>query len=126
MPPAAHTTPTTQLPTTHHHGKSAPWAAEVLRTVWVQQQGRVRDRLRLIERAIQSIAHGPLDEELRCAAERAAHMLAGSLGMFGFTDASHAAHRLELELAHPEPTRAPRMSALLRRIRADVQSPQGL
>jgi hypothetical protein len=53
-------------------------------------------------------------------------MLAGSVGMFGFTDASAAARELESELAHPTPEHRPALSALLGKLRCGVQGPVAL
>ncbi len=102
---------------------SAAWTVGALRSVWARQQDRIYDRLDLIERAIAALAAGRLDADLRVEAERSAHMLAGSVGMFGFMRASDAAHSLELELAHPTPDRAPALSELALRMRAGVQGP---
>ncbi len=75
----------------------------------------------MIERAIAALANESLDADLRREAERAAHMLAGSVGMFGFLDASDAAHSLEAELAQPMSDRAPQLFALLARVRGGVR-----
>jgi HPt (histidine-containing phosphotransfer) domain-containing protein len=77
----------------------------------------------VIERAIAALASDRLDTDLRRDAERAAHMLAGSIGMFGFIRASKAARDLELQLAHPTPDRVPALSALLLRVRGGVEGP---
>lgn len=102
------------------------WTVDVLRSVWAHQQSRVDERIGVIERAVAALANGGLDTALREDAERAAHMLAGSLGMFGFVGASDAARELELELAHPKPDRAPALSALVLRVRTGVQGPVAL
>jgi HPt (histidine-containing phosphotransfer) domain-containing protein len=91
--------------------------------VWEHQQDRVSDRIGTIERAVAELADDRLDPDLRGEAERAAHMLAGSLGMFGFIAAADAARRLERELAQPTIDRAPALSGLLARLRAGVQGP---
>jgi HPt (histidine-containing phosphotransfer) domain-containing protein len=101
----------------------AAWTLEALRTVWEHQHDRVHDRIDLIECAITALANEDLDADLRGEAERAAHMLAGSLGMFGFLGASDAAHRLESGLVHPASDRAPELSALVLRMRRGVQGP---
>lgn len=101
--------------------EGAAWTVEALRTVWEHQRSRVGDRIGVIERAVAALAEDRLDADLRADAERTAHMLAGSIGMFGFIDASDTARELELELAHPTPDRAPVLSALLRRLRGGVQ-----
>jgi len=101
----------------------AAWTADALRSVWARQQGRVSDRIDVIEHAIAALADNRLDTDLRADAERAAHMLAGSLGMFGFIGASGAARELEAELAHPTPDRTAALPALLLRLRSGVQGP---
>jgi HPt (histidine-containing phosphotransfer) domain-containing protein len=104
----------------------AAWTVAALRSVWEHQQDRVSDRIDVIERAIAALADDRLDTDLRADAERAAHMLAGSLGMFGFIGASGAAHELEAELAHPTPDRTAALPALLSRLRSGVQGPVSL
>ncbi len=103
--------------------RHAAWTVEELRAVWERQQDLVCDRIDVIERAIAALARGRLDMGLRLDAERAAHTLAGSIGTFGFTQASEAACDLELELVHATPDRAPALSALLLRVRAGVAGP---
>lgn len=109
--------------TTDSDNKNDEWTLGVLRSVWGHQRGRVGDRITVIEHAITALANDSLDADRRRDAERAAHMLAGSVGMFGFVDASDAARSLESELAHPTPDRAPELSALLGRVRSGVRGP---
>ncbi|HEV7163351.1 MAG TPA: Hpt domain-containing protein [Solirubrobacteraceae bacterium] len=94
----------------------------MLRSVWEQQRWRVQERLAVIQRAVTLLADGHLDAGLRREAESAAHMLAGSLGMFGFTQASIAARRLEWELAHLQPGSERLLSTLLASISSDLRS----
>jgi HPt (histidine-containing phosphotransfer) domain-containing protein len=102
------------------------WTVDALRVVWERQHERVNGRIELVERAVAALAEDRLDDNLRADAGRAAHMLAGSLGMFGFVDASDAARELEAELARPAPERAHVSSALLRRLRDGIQGPVAL
>jgi hypothetical protein len=127
MSPFARTFAATPRPRAHRSlpGDSA-WSVDVLSSVWEHQRDRVQGRIALIGRAIAALADGRLDADLRREAERAAHMLAGSLGMFGFADASMASHELELGLAHPTPERAPELAELLERVRAGVRGPIAL
>lgn len=104
----------------------AAWTVDALRAVWEHQQERVNERIETIERALAALASDRLDDGLRRDAERAAHMLAGSLGMFGFVRASRAARSLELELACATPERASVMSALLASVRTGIAGPVGL
>ncbi len=99
------------------------WGVDALRAVWARQQWQVGERIGVLEVALAALAGGRLDADLRCEAERAAHTLAGSLGMFGFTSAADAARKLEQELAAPEPRSAPGLSELLEQLRAGVDGP---
>jgi HPt (histidine-containing phosphotransfer) domain-containing protein len=80
----------------------------------------VSDRIRVIENALAILADDRLEAGLRGEAERAAHTLAGSLGMFGFLSASVAARRLEQELANPAAAGADELSTLLEQLQAGV------
>jgi HPt (histidine-containing phosphotransfer) domain-containing protein len=102
------------------------WTVDALSVVWERQRERVNCRVDLIERAVAALTENRLDINLRADAERAAHMLAGSLGMFGFIAASAAARELESELAQPAPERTRVLSALLRRLRSGIQGPVAL
>ena len=99
------------------------WTIGVLRSVWGHQRDRVSDRIAVIERAVAALADDRLDAELRREAERAAHMLAGSVGMFGFLGASDAARSLESGLVHPTPDRAPALLGLALAVREGVRGP---
>jgi putative two-component system response regulator len=69
-------------------------------------------RVRTLEQAVAAILAGSLDEELRAAGERAAHRLAGSLGMFGLPRGSELAFELQERLA-PQPRSVRTDDALL-------------
>jgi HPt (histidine-containing phosphotransfer) domain-containing protein len=113
-------------PTMEPSEESAAWTVEALRSVWERQQDRVGERIGVIERAVAALADDRLDTDLRREAERATHMLAGSVGMFGFIDASDAARELESKLADPTSDQAPELSMLLLRLRGGVRGPVGL
>ena len=100
---------------------SDAWTLQALRSVWTHQRGRVEERIGVIERAAAALAEDRLDPGLRADAERAAHMLAGSLGMFGFLDASSAARELEAELARPSEERVVQLPVLVRRLRDGIE-----
>jgi chemotaxis protein histidine kinase CheA len=113
-------------PTSEPGLEGAAWTIEALSSVWEHQQSRVRARIEVIERAVAALGEDHLSADRRADAERVAHMLAGSIGMFGLLDASDAAHALELELAHATSDRAPVLSALLARLHRGVQKPVAL
>jgi HPt (histidine-containing phosphotransfer) domain-containing protein len=93
-----------------------------LRALWEQHRPEMLAKVGLIERAIVALAASELDRRLRREAQRSAHTLSGSLGVFGFAHASQAAHELELELAVAEPERAPALSALAAAVRDGVEA----
>ncbi len=95
---------------------------EALHDIWSRHQGLVEERIALIERAVAALAAQELQEPLREDALRAAHMLSGSLGTFGFAGASEAAGALEQELADPRREQAPIIRALLGNVRDGLSS----
>lgn len=93
---------------------------EALRGIWEHHRGLVSERIELIERAVEALSAGELDEPLRDEALRAAHMLSGSLGTFGFAGASEAAGALEHEFADPRGAQVPIMRALIGNVRDGI------
>jgi HPt (histidine-containing phosphotransfer) domain-containing protein len=111
------------IQTTRPDQPSVEWNLDALREVWARQQGQVQARICLLQSALAALAKDQLQTDRRREAERAAHTLAGSLGMFGFVAASNASRELEVELAHPAPRQAPKLSALLEQVQAEVTPP---
>lgn len=66
-----------------------------LQQVWKKYETHNRDRLRIVEQAIQALKLGELSEELRQQARLAAHKLAGTLGIFNFPEGSRFALEME-------------------------------
>lgn len=64
--------------------------------LWARYRPVILDRLSVVEGAAVELLKGPIDDELRRKAESEAHKLAGSLGTFGFADASRDAHEIEV------------------------------
>lgn len=95
---------------------------DALRALWQEHRAEVLERVDLIERALQALVAGRLDEQLRLDAKRAAHSLIGAIGTFGFVRASEAARELELELADPAAAHAPAMSILIAVVRHEIQA----
>jgi chemotaxis protein histidine kinase CheA len=77
----------------------ASMSARSLDTIWRQYEGEIHERVQLVRRACLELQADRLGLTLCEDARRAAHMLAGSVGTFGFQRASDAARALELELA---------------------------
>jgi diguanylate cyclase (GGDEF)-like protein len=92
-----------------------------VQAIWEKHRESAFGRVGLIERAITELTVAMLDEGLRDEAQHAAHMLAGSVGTFGFTRASQAAHTLEDELAAPTQAQVPRLAELVMEVRHDLE-----
>jgi HPt (histidine-containing phosphotransfer) domain-containing protein len=88
-----------------------------MRVVWEQHRAGILAKVALIERAVAAVGTAQFDDQLRDDAQRAAHMLCGSLGMFGFTRASEAARELEREFAQATQARTPTLLTLLAIVR---------
>ncbi len=84
---------------------------------WEQHRGGILAKVGLIEQAVATLGSESFDDDIRMEAQRSAHMLSGSLGMFGFNRASEAARELELEFAQATPERTTTISTLLAIIR---------
>jgi chemotaxis protein histidine kinase CheA len=121
MSPA--TTSARVRPVTQSELDYVAWTVEALRSVWERQHTRVFERVALVEQALTALGEDRLDPELRGDAQRAAHMLAGSIGMFGFLDAGDAARELESQLAHATADRTNKLLALLGRVREGIRGP---
>jgi hypothetical protein len=118
MHASAHTLPR-EIPARASHREGALWDSDAVAAVWEDQRGVVGERLAVIEQAERALAEDRLDADLRDRARRAAHMLAGSLGMFGFGGSSSAAAGLESALHRPNPGSA-QLAALLADIRREI------
>ena len=63
--------------------------------LWTRCKDTILGRVEVVEQAISALWDGDLRDELRRKAEQAAHKLAGSVGLFGFMEASRLACELE-------------------------------
>ena len=90
---------------------------DAMRAVWEQHRGGILAKVGLIEQAVAALGTDRFNDEVRVEAQRSAHMLSGSLGMFGFTRASEAARELELEFAEVTRARTTTLSTLLAIVR---------
>ncbi|MBU7584600.1 MAG: response regulator [Nostoc sp. TH1S01] len=70
--------------------------------IWQRYQYQYSDRLAIIEQAAQSLLTNTLTEDLRQQAQQQAHTLAGSLGSFGFDNATRLCQNIETILKLPE------------------------
>jgi hypothetical protein len=102
---------------------AAAWTVQALRAVWSHQRSRIEARVNVIARTHAALARGELAPELRDEGERAAHMLAGSLGMFGLLTAATAARAIERVLPHAQPTDARKLALRLAELREGLREP---
>jgi len=99
-------------------GTSSALAREgAMRAVWEQHRGGILAKVGLIEQAVAALGTDRFNDDARVEAQRSAHMLSGSLGMFGFTRASEAARELELEFAEVTRARTTTLSTLIAIVR---------
>jgi HPt (histidine-containing phosphotransfer) domain-containing protein len=97
-----------------------------LQAVWSEHESIVLERIALVEAAIDALIAGRLSDYERERARRAAHMLAGSVGMFGFDRSSLAALTLETALgrfAKPDEAQAHELNEQLAIMRAEGLEP---
>ncbi|AFL90047.1 Hpt domain-containing protein [Terriglobus roseus DSM 18391] len=85
--------------------------------IWQKSIPQTRERLAILQRAADDLANSrTIDPEQRAEALSIAHKLAGSLGMFGFNDATEHARAIELTLENdglPQPERLEKHVAAL-------------
>jgi len=94
-----------------------------VQAVFEKSRGELGRRVGTLEEMIAAMVEGQLDERLRAGAERDAHKLAGSLGMFGLPRGSELARELEQALAVPEGppmAEAPRLAELVLALRSQL------
>ncbi|MEP7003077.1 MAG: response regulator [Chloroflexota bacterium] len=98
--------------------------ASELAAIWAEHRSGTVARLRALEAAAIAILEGTLTEELRLAARREAHTLAGSVGFFGFDEGSALARDLETRLdVGPPPADAPAIAELVEGLRRAIDRP---
>ena len=97
-----------------------------LAAIWLASRGILQEQVDVIERAVVAGIERRLDLEGQRDAGREAHKLAGSLGTFGFDEASRLARTLELALAATEliePAQALELSRLVVDLQAELAHP---
>ena len=72
--------------------------ADAIDAIWTRSRDVIMSRVSLIEAAATSLIASSLTESDRLEAQRAAHRLAGTVGIFGFHNASSLARDIELAL----------------------------
>jgi HPt (histidine-containing phosphotransfer) domain-containing protein len=89
----------------------------LLQDLWKKHLPSTRERLDLLNHAVQMAVDGHLDETVRAEAQSVAHKLSGNLGMFGFKEAGEIASEIEYTFKAPTPQDAVVLTEQLRRLR---------
>jgi chemotaxis protein histidine kinase CheA len=96
---------------------AADKTAQLLAALWTKNRPLVEERLTILDRAAAAAAAGGLGEALQLEAVGAAHKLAGSVGMYGYDQATPIARELEV-LFGGTMLDAARTGGLVRELRA--------
>jgi diguanylate cyclase (GGDEF)-like protein len=107
-------------------GAAAPGLSAAVAGVWARYREAILARVDVLEGAAMGLLEGRLDREQRREAEREAHKLAGSVGTFGFAEASRLARDAETLLSGPTPpgqTDALRLADLAVALRRELSAP---
>jgi diguanylate cyclase (GGDEF)-like protein len=94
-----------------------------IQAIFETSKDELARRIETLDETVAALLDGKLDESLRAEAERDAHKLAGSLGMFGLPRGSELARELEQALAvpdGPELSEAPRLAELVLALRSQL------
>ncbi len=71
---------------------------ELLNNIWYQSKDQVKQRIEILENATASLSNQKLNQRLCKRAQQEAHTLAGTLGTFGFSEATELARKIEKNL----------------------------
>ena len=98
-----------------------------LAAIWERSRDTIIGRVEILESAASALLDAPLSDDVRRAAESAAHKLAGAVGTFGFWDASVIAREAELILQGDDPiapASAIKLSSIAAQLRRQLEGPQ--
>lgn len=91
--------------------------------LWAQFLPEIEQRVALIESASIALVGDELKDDLREAAQAAAHKLAGILGTFGLTKGTIVARNAEMLLSgDADPASAPQLAEIAAQLRALIAS----
>ena len=93
--------------------------AAMLAKLWQRNQPQILDRLALLDQVALAAASNTLVPEQKAEAMSVAHKLAGTLGTFGFPQATDLARALEQHLEQPHPG-APALIDLMTQLRTSL------
>ena len=95
---------------------------QALAGVWHRYEATHNERMAILERANQAWQAGILEGQLLQQAQKAAHKLAGGLGVFGFSQGSHLAQEMEQLLKiESDKNRSQRFCELLTALKSSLK-----
>ncbi len=117
-PPPNLTPPKTTAPSNEQ--STTDKLAASMAKIWETSKVQFLNQLQIIETISKELAQGQITADRQAAAEREAHKLAGTLGMFGLMEGSVVARKLEQlwQLVPPEPVE---IANLVRQLGAAMQ-----
>jgi DNA-binding response OmpR family regulator len=80
---------------TDFHQPQQKITPELINSIWKRFKDKYSDRVTVLEQALAAALDDNLSEDLRQQAKQEAHTLAGSLGSFGFAEASRLSREIE-------------------------------
>lgn len=93
----------------------------MLTAIWERGLPRLRDRLAELDGAAKAALGGSLSADKRAESAATAHQLAGSLGMFGYTQGTETARAMELLLEADGAVDATKLAELAVTLRASLE-----
>jgi diguanylate cyclase (GGDEF)-like protein len=109
-----------------HASGAVSTANSQVATIWERAKASLDQRVSVIEQATTLLQQGKLSQVLRSEAEREAHRLIGSLGMFGSDEGSQIAQAIESLLTDGQPLNQPQIQQLAQMVMALRQQVQHL
>lgn len=109
------------------NGDAPAAVVNAIARIWDRHRDEVLARVDALDEAAAALLAGRLGDDLRVAAQRAAHKLAGTAGTFGFSGASRSARKVELELEAGVSSGRDKALLLMRHaaaIRAELSTPR--
>jgi HPt (histidine-containing phosphotransfer) domain-containing protein len=96
-----------------------PEVNAALDRMWMQFLPQIEERVAVLEAASQALSTGELSDELRDAAQAAAHKLAGVLGTFGLMKGTILAREAEMQFSgDADPESAPQLTEIAGQLRS--------
>jgi len=106
-------------------GSEQEQIAAGIAALWEKFKDKYMNRIKVVERALQALQVGNLTEQLRQQAQQEVHTLIGSLGSFGFKNASNRAREIE-QLLQPQkllPAQKQQLTVLVNNLKQDLLQP---